>query len=217
MRHIHIVGVLAGAALLAGTAPSVAVRTPTPVLKSPCVCIGCHGSYRADVKRDTEPPPAEIPTDHRVTPSDIAAWPGAGGVIHAKGPRAGRELEWYAVTGRVVAARIESDGDLHLQLVDTATRRGQGLELIVEIPSGDAWCSIRQQVLSWTTSKPPLRVGSGAGLTLSVSPDVEVVGRAFYDAEHAVGADTRANRRACADGARCAIWEIHPVMRIGRI
>lgn len=199
MRYLSIVVAFSGLMVAAVTRPPVAgLRSHAG---SPCSCVGCHGSYRVRVKDDTAQPPAEIPRDHQVTPSDVAAWPGPGGVLHEDSPRSGRELEWFRVTGRLVARKLEADGDLHLQLIDQGANASEAVQLIVEIPIGPPWCAMRRDVI---------------GLRLRDRPLVVVEGRAFYDAEHAVGADTKANRRPCLNGARCAIWEVHPAMSMAR-
>jgi len=207
MRYLYIV-----VAALAASAQLAAQSPPDAKLTSPCVCVGCHGSYRAAAKTDTQSPPARIPDDHQLTPRDIAAWAGPGVVIHAGDARTGKELEWFSVTGRVAAVRVEADGDLHLQLAEPVVQAGKSVELIVEIPDGATWCAIRRQVLAWTSATFPLRVRTGATLRLHDGPVIQVVGRAFYDAEHAVNGNTKLNRRESYGGTTTAVWEIHPVM-----
>jgi len=209
MRYLYIVvAALAASSRLTAQGPRVAELT------SPCVCVGCHGSYRAAAKTDTGQPPASIPSDHQLTPRDVAAWAGPGGVIHADDARTGKELEWFSVTGLVTAVRVEADADLHLQLAEPVAQAGKSVELIVEIPDGPTWCAIRRQVLGWTSATLPLHVRTGATLRLRDGPVIQVVGHAFYDAEHAVNANTQLNRRSSYGGTTTAIWEIHPVMAL---
>ena len=47
------------------------------------------------------------------------------------------EEKWYALTGRVVEAKVEADGDIHLALED-ATGKNVGT-VSVEIPVGPKW------------------------------------------------------------------------------
>jgi hypothetical protein len=54
------------------------------------------------------------------------------------------EQKWYALTGRVVDAKVEADGDIHIALVD-ATGDNVGT-VSAEIPVGPKWCEIRQIV-----------------------------------------------------------------------
>ena len=63
------------------------------------------------------------------------------------------EEKWYALTGRVVDAKVEADGDIHLALED-ATGNNVGT-VSAEIPVGSKWCEIRQTVFGWTTQKFP--------------------------------------------------------------
>jgi hypothetical protein len=45
-------------------------------------------------------------------------WPGIDVPLTMQSERTGRENNWYALTGRVVAVKVEADGDLHLALQD---------------------------------------------------------------------------------------------------
>jgi len=56
-----------------------------------------------------------------VTPSQIYAWEGIGADVDLTRQVEARipsEEKWYAVTGRVVEAKVEADGDIHLALED---------------------------------------------------------------------------------------------------
>ena len=212
MRYLHIVGLIC---LLPVGGLSTSGQDAV-ILTSACICPNCHGSYRAGVKDDPTAPLGRIPKSHQVTPRDIAAWPGLGGEIHTDTQRSGRELEWYGVIGRVTAVKIEADGDIHLQLENVGPH-GADVQLIAEIPLGRRWCPIRREVLSWSSSTLPLSVTTGASLALTQHPVVRITGRAFYDGEHAVGGDTRGNRRVAVGGVAASIWEIHPVAQLRRV
>ena len=56
--------------------------------------------------------------------------------------RTGIENKWFALTGRVVAVKVETDGDIHIALED-ATGNNVGT-VSAEIPVGPRWCEIRQ-------------------------------------------------------------------------
>ena len=60
-------------------------------------------------------------------------------------PRTGIENNWYALTGRVVAVRVEADGDLHIALQD-ATGDKLGI-VFCEVPVGPQWCRFAQRFL----------------------------------------------------------------------
>lgn len=182
------------------------------VLTSACQCAGCRGEHRWAAKTSADAPPAAVPAANRVAPSTIAAWTGPGGDFGDATPRTGRELQWFAVTGRVVYAKAEPDGDLHLQMVD-ARGPGAPARLIAEVPDGAPWCDIRRQVFGWTGARFPLDVRKGAELALTRRPVVTVTGRALYDANNAKHGDTTRNHRS-SGGATATIWEIHPVMRL---
>jgi hypothetical protein len=81
------------------------------------------------------------------TPSQIYAWEGLGAdvdltrQVEARMPS---EEKWYALTGRIVDAKVEADGDIHIALED-ATGNNVGT-VSAEIPVGPKWCEIRQTV-----------------------------------------------------------------------
>ena len=52
------------------------------------------------------------------------------------------EEKWYALTGRVVDAKVEADGDIHLALQDADGKNAGTVS--AEIPVGPKWCEIRQ-------------------------------------------------------------------------
>jgi hypothetical protein len=82
-----------------------------------------------------------------ITPSQMYAWEGLGpdvdftGMVEARLPS---EEKWYALTGRVVDAKVEADGDIHIALEDA---NGNNVGTVsAEIPVGPMWCEIRQTV-----------------------------------------------------------------------
>ncbi len=52
------------------------------------------------------------------------------------------ENKWFALTGRVVVLKVETDGDIHIALQD-ATGDKPGI-VVVEIPAKPQWCEIRK-------------------------------------------------------------------------
>jgi hypothetical protein len=185
-----------------------AVQHPETVFLSPTECQNQHAVYRILVKNDDELPPDHIPLDHKIRPSDMAAWPVPKGKFTQKTPRSGKEKEWWELTGRVVLAKAEEDGDIHLQLED-ADGKGK-VQVVVEVPVGQPWDEIRTEIFSWTTAKFPFKTASSHPLTLKVKPLVRVEGMAFLDAMHAVK-DGPPNRRK--DGITC-VFELHPIMTL---
>ncbi|MHB8523728.1 MAG: hypothetical protein ACYDH9_23650 [Limisphaerales bacterium] len=149
--------------------------------------------YRWAVKVDPEPPPATIPADHDLKPSQIGSWDGPGGESRGDTSRTGKENEWFRATGKVTLAKSTLDGDLHLELVDADG--ASDVTLIVEVPRGKPWEAVREKV---------------AGLRVKDGPVIRVTGKAFYDAEH-VKRHTAGNRRG---QGHTAVWEIHPVMKL---
>jgi hypothetical protein len=68
-----------------------------------------------------------------VTPSDIFSWAGPDVHLTQQSERTGIEQKWFALTGRVVAVKVEMDGDLHLAFQD-ATGDKAGI-VVCEIPA----------------------------------------------------------------------------------
>jgi hypothetical protein len=139
------------------------------------------------------------------------AWEGLGpdvdftGMVEARLPS---EEKWHALTERVVDAKVEADGDIHIALQD-ATGNGVGT-VSAEIPVGPKWCEIRQVVFGWTTQKFPFNVKTAHALKIREPHVITVTGKAFYDIGHAP-ADHSNRRHSPKDHA---VWEIHPVMAL---
>jgi hypothetical protein len=117
------------------------------------------------------------------------------------------EEKWYALTGRVVDAKVEADGDIHLALQDADGKNAGTVS--AEIPVGPKWCEIRQMVFGRTKQKFPFTVKSVHDLTIAEHV-VTVTGKAFYDIAHAPA--DHSNRRTSPKDY--AVWEIHPVMKL---
>ena len=131
----------------------IAATAPEVTFVSPCECIGFHGIHRWVTKTDQAPVPSDKSAIQSVTPSQIYAWEGLGPDVEltATSERLPAEQKWYALTGRVVDAKVEADGDIHLALQD-ATGSNAGT-VSAEIPVGPKWCEIRQMVFGWTKQK----------------------------------------------------------------
>jgi hypothetical protein len=97
------------------------------------------------VKNDSSVPPADASAIQAVTPSDIFSWPRLDVRLTQSSERTGIENNWFALTGRVVALKVETDGDLHIALVD-ATGGKPGI-VVVEVPAKKQWCEIRTMFL----------------------------------------------------------------------
>ena len=96
---------------------STAAAELTPVtLESPCECRDNHGEHRWAVKNDPSTPPTDASAIQAVTPSDVFSWPGPAEHLTQSSERTGIENNWFALTGRVVAVKVEMDGDLHTGL-----------------------------------------------------------------------------------------------------
>jgi hypothetical protein len=184
---------------------------PEVIFISPCECEGFHGKNRWIVKTDFTPVPLDKSAIQSVTPSQIYAWEGIGAdvdLMHQVEARMPSEEKWYALTGRVVDAKVEADGDIHIALED-ATGSNVGA-VSAEIPVGPKWCEIRQTVFGWTTQKFPFGVKTAHTLKIREPHVITVTGKAVYDIGHAPA--DHSNRRSTPKGY--AVWEIHPVMKM---
>ena len=86
------------------------------------------------------------------------------------------------LTGRVVAVKAETDGDLHIALRDATGDKPR--IVVVEVPAKPRWCSIRETVFSWARTKFPFQTSSAKKLNVTNPPIVTVVGKAFFDIRH---------------------------------
>lgn len=199
------------ALLLAVFALSSAFGKTTPVkvtFSSPCVTKNQHGVDRWKPKTDISPIPSKKSSIQKITPSEICAWPGPGPKVpltRKTETRLPSEQKWYALTGRVSDVRVEADGDIHVALQDAT---GKKLGTVgVEVPVGPKWCKTRQVVFSWTNAKFPFQITSNKVFKLSSPHVITVVGKAFYDVDHAPA--DHSNRSTIHKNT--AAWEIHPV------
>jgi hypothetical protein len=161
----------------------IAAATPPPVtVVSPCECQDAHGKGRWTVKNDPSTPPTGANAIQAVTPSDMFYWPGIDVQLTWQSERTGIENNWYALTGCVVAVKVEADGDLDLALQD-ATGDKPGM-VVAEIPAKPQWCELRQIVFGWTRAQFLFRVRSGRKLKIAQPPTITVIGKAFFDIGH---------------------------------
>ena len=167
-------------AFLCGTA---AAAPQEVTCESPCLCSSAHGKGRWAVKNDASTPPTDADAIQAVTPSDIFSWAAPDVHLTQESERTGIEQKWFAVTGRVVAVKVEADGDLHIALSD-ATGDRQGT-VVCEVPLKPQWCDIRQTVFSWTPTRFPVQTSSVKRLKIASPPVITAIGKAFWDINHA--------------------------------
>jgi len=197
---------IAAVALLCATAGP----TPLVTYESPCECRDDHGKARWAEKNDPLLLPTDVSAIQAVTPSDIFSWQGPTEFLKRSSARIRAEQKWYALTGRVVEIRAEEDGDLHIALQDaTGDKPGMVVDEIPAKPQKE-WCELRKIVFSWTGTEFPFRVRSGRKLKITQPPIITVVGKAFFDINHAPA--DQSNWRTDLQGY--AAWEIHPVMKL---
>jgi len=195
-------------AAIAFVCSTVAAAQQEVTCESPCECSSAHGKGRWAVKNDPSTLPTDVSPIQAVTPSDIFGWPGRDVHVTQHSERTGREQNWFSLTGRVVAVKVEADGDLHIALSD-ATGDKQGI-VVVKIPLGPQWCDIRTTVFSWSPTRFPFQTRSTKRLKVIKPPIITVIGKAFWDTGHAP--KDQSNRRK--NLPQYAAWEIHPVMKL---
>ena len=188
---------------------TAAAPSPQATFESPCSCHDNRGQHRWSVKIDPSLPPADANAIQAVTPSDIFSSPGPDVALTQSSERTGIETKWFALTGRVVALKVEADGDLHVALQD-ATGDKPGI-VVVEVPAKPLWCEIRNTVFGWTHTQFPFHTASAKKLTLNQTPVITVTGKAFFDVGHSLK-DQKSNRRSHLPDH--VAWEIHPVMKL---
>jgi hypothetical protein len=200
--------VFLGATLFLISVPSLPAGRPqrSVTYSSECSCENDHGVARWRAKTDASTPPTNARDIAPITPSEIFSWQGPG-MIPRGGARTGKEVHWFALTGRVISVQAENDGDVHMVLVNANDR--QPGKVIAEIPLGAKWCALRTTVFSWTNAIFPFSTGKEQPFRLAGRPVVTVIGKAFYDTDHS-GKELRNNRRPHDKDK--AVWEIHPVM-----
>jgi hypothetical protein len=160
------------------------------------------------MKNDSSTPPTDVSAIQSVTPSDMYDWPGIDAQLTWQSERTGIENKWFALTGRVIAVKVEADGDLHLALQD-ATGNKPGI-VVCEVPAKPQWCEIRETVFSWTPTRFPFHTSSARRLNVIDAPIITVAGKAFFDIGHAP--KNQSNQRSHQPGY--GAWEIHPVMKM---
>jgi hypothetical protein len=197
------------AALLAVSSAFAKSKPVKATFVSPCECKDQHGVDRWTPKTDLAPPPPFGIGIVTVTPSQIYQWRGPGPNVpltRKTETRLPTEQKWYKLRGRVVDIRVEADGDIHVMLRD-ATGNKTGT-VGVEIPVGTKWCKSRRIVFGWTTAEFPFAIKSNRVFTKFEPHVITVVGKAFYDVDHA----PRDHSNHSTIHEKTAAWEIHPVM-----
>jgi hypothetical protein len=79
---------------------------------SPCECIAVHGVNRWVAKTDLSLVPSDKSAIQAITPFQIYAWEGLPPDVDMTDyteARLASEQKWYALTGRVVDAKVETE------------------------------------------------------------------------------------------------------------
>jgi hypothetical protein len=101
----------------------IAAAPPPVTFESPYECHDNHGGHCWAVKNDPSTPPVDASAIQAVTPSDVFSWPGPAEHLTQSSERTGIEINWFALTERVVVVKVEMDGDLHIALARQTMRR----------------------------------------------------------------------------------------------
>ena len=199
------------AAFVIGSAFAKSVTAGTVTFVSPCECQGQKSGSRWPVKTDPSPVPLDKSTIQAVTPSQIYEWKGPGTDVPLTpktDTRIAAEQKWYNLTGHLVSAKVEADGDITLVLKDANGKKAGSVG--AEIPVGPEWCELRKLIFGWTPQSFPFSFKASQRLELREQHVITVTGMAFFDVDHA-SAD-RSNRRT--KPKKYSVWEIHPVMAL---
>ena len=139
--------------VVASICATTVAEQPPVTFDSPCDCRDNHGKGRWAVKNDFSTQPADASAIQSVTPSDVFGWPGIDAQLTWHSQRIGRENNWYSLTGRVVAVKVEGDGDLHIALQDAIGAK-PGI-VVCEVPAKPQWCELRKTIFSWNSNALP--------------------------------------------------------------
>ncbi len=99
------------AAFVVTSAFARSAAAPEVTFVSPCECQGFHGKNRWIAKTDLSPVPLDRAAIQSITPSQIYAWEGLGPNVDLTDYTEARmpsEQKWYALTGRIVDAKVEA-------------------------------------------------------------------------------------------------------------
>jgi hypothetical protein len=97
------------------------------------------------------------------------------------------------LTGRVVAVKAETDGDLHIALTD-ATGDKPAI-VAVKYQQKPRWCSIRETVFSWRQTKFSFHTSSAKELHITHPSVITDVGKAFFDIGHSLKDQSKHRRK----------------------
>ena len=136
------------------------------------------------------------------------SWPGPDVYLTPQSERIGIENKWFTLTGRVVALKVETDGDIHIALQD-ATGDKPGI-VVAELRRNRIGVRFVVMVFSWTRTRFPFHTSSAKKLNVTDPPIITVIGKTFFDIGHPP--KDQSNRRKYLPGY--AAWEIHPVMKL---
>jgi len=189
----------------------IAVLAGTPLRAQ--VCGEPH--YRWTQKVDTSG--VAVPPEPTSVSAMLATWaPPLLGSRDDCAPRADRELRTYSLLAWVRRVdKYKDDDDWHLELTDRADSPVDSC-IVAEIPHprySPRYALARSALDSLIVAH---RVGKGGMLRRPVR--ARVTGLAFFDGQHRRGG--RRSERIDGGHGRCnasvqALWEIHPVYRIG--
>lgn len=202
---------------LAPPAPVVRVPITTSAASATSypACGGEH-HFRWSAKKSTAQ--ENLPTTHGATVTGMLHW--APRLDLGKdlaswcAPRSGRELRKYRVTGWVRTIRKgEDDGDWHVEVTSTRTTPVTNC-VVVEIPTA----SYAPEFGTARTDLTSLTSGSALdNNTGKLTPPVRLkfTGAAFDDGWHGPNGAMPSGHGQC-NSTLGAVWEIHPIFKVGR-
>ena len=84
-------------------------------------------------------------------------WPGIGVQLDWQSGRTGIENNWYALTGRVAAVKVEADDDLHIALQNAIRKLNDEGMTIVQVTHSEKNASYGKRIIQlrdgWIVNK----------------------------------------------------------------
>jgi hypothetical protein len=126
------------------------------------------------------------------------------------------------IRAHILAAKLEPDNDLHIQIGDSAEWNHQ--QVVIEIPPGANFCEARTAFMDLLRADGGEKISRSDGYIFKTPPLAEIEGYLFLDSAH-IPARSRRSDYCVTSGNRGiknklrrspvrGLWELHPVFKI---
>jgi hypothetical protein len=126
------------------------------------------------------------------------------------------------IRAHILAAKLEPDNDLHIQIGESAEWNQQ--QIVVEIPPGDNFCDARTAFMELFRRDGGDKISRSEGYIFKTPPLAEIEGYLFLDSFHIPARSRRSDfcvtsgNRGIKNNLRRSpvreLWELHPVFRL---